>query len=225
LVQAGVLFGIAEGAVRTALSRMLAAGEVEWDGGWYCLAGPLLERQHRIDDSTLGHRLAWEGGWELAVVAVERRAAVERAELRAAAAALHFGEVREGVWARPDNLDRARLPGQRAVLEAQCVSFQGARAPRSLAGQLFDLDGWARRAVQLLAALDGGLTCSGPIQPGELADGMMVSAAVFRHLQADPLLPEELLPPDWPGDLLRGEFAQAYAAFMTRLRAWLADTG
>ena len=35
------LFGIAEGTVRTALSRMAAAGEVEADDGWYRLSGRL----------------------------------------------------------------------------------------------------------------------------------------------------------------------------------------
>src|SRR4051812_7185840 len=48
LVRSGELFGVAEGTVRTALSRMLAAGELETAGdGRYRLAGPLLARQAR----------------------------------------------------------------------------------------------------------------------------------------------------------------------------------
>ena len=38
LVRSGELFGLSEGATRTALSRMAAAGEVEADGTGYRLA-------------------------------------------------------------------------------------------------------------------------------------------------------------------------------------------
>jgi phenylacetic acid degradation operon negative regulatory protein len=41
-----------------------------------------------------------------------------------------------------------------------------------------------------------------------------VSAAVLRHLLADPLLPEELLPAGWPGAELRA----LYDDFDTRYR-------
>lgn len=33
-----------------------------------------------------------------------------------------------------------------------------------------------------------------------------MSAAVLRHLLADPLLPAELLPADWPGTRLRARY-------------------
>ena len=45
----------------------------------------------------------------------------------------------------------------------------------------------------------------------------MVSAAVLRQFQSDPLLPEELLPRDWPGAALRDEydrFDRAYRALL-----------
>ncbi len=47
LVRSGELFGIAEGTTRVALSRMVAAGELEAVGGSYQLAGHLLTRQER----------------------------------------------------------------------------------------------------------------------------------------------------------------------------------
>src|SRR5829696_3691172 len=68
LVRAGALFGIAEGTVRTALSRMAAAGEVDADDGWYRLSGALLERQRRQDESRAAATVAWDGRWSLAVV-------------------------------------------------------------------------------------------------------------------------------------------------------------
>jgi hypothetical protein len=45
LVALAELFGIAGGTMRTALSRMVAAGELEAADGRYRLAGRLLERQ------------------------------------------------------------------------------------------------------------------------------------------------------------------------------------
>src|SRR3954467_12142199 len=69
LVRAGALFGIAEGTVRTALSRMAASGEVVADDGCYRLSGRLVERQQRQEASRSAARAdAWSGRWWLDVV-------------------------------------------------------------------------------------------------------------------------------------------------------------
>jgi phenylacetic acid degradation operon negative regulatory protein len=47
-----------------------------------------------------------------------------------------------------------------------------------------------------------------------------VSAAVLRHFQADPLLPEELLPREWPGTALRAEYDRFDDAYRAVLRDW-----
>ena len=65
LVAVGELFGIAGGTVRTALSRMVAAGELTADGDGYRLVGRLLERKAAQD---IGRRPASDagtarGGW------------------------------------------------------------------------------------------------------------------------------------------------------------------
>lgn len=214
LVRAGALFGIAPGAMRTALWRMASDGELAAEDGWYRLAGPLRDRKRRVDESYAPTRRPWDGTWELAVVAAERRPASERLALRAAAGALHFAELREGIWARPDNLDPERLPASRAVLDAQCVRFTHATGPAELAARLFDLDAWSAGADELLAALAGSASES-------LAEGFMLSIAVVRHLQADPLLPDELLPDGWPGDRLRQAYADHDRAYARRFTAWL----
>lgn len=51
LVRIGALFGIAEGTVRVALSRMVAAGDLLQAGGQYTLSQRLVERQARQDES------------------------------------------------------------------------------------------------------------------------------------------------------------------------------
>jgi phenylacetic acid degradation operon negative regulatory protein len=68
----------------------------------------------------------------------------------------------------------------------------------------------------LLRALDG-LT---PDRPVTLAPGFELSASVLRHLQADPLLPDELLPADWPGTRLRATYDAWDARYRATLREW-----
>jgi phenylacetic acid degradation operon negative regulatory protein len=65
-----------------------------------------------------------------------------------------------------------------------------------------------------------------PLERGDteaLADGFVTSAAVLRHLQADPLLPDELLPARWPGAVLRSDYDRYDAAYRATLRAWFRD--
>ncbi len=50
-----------------------------------------------------------------------------------------------------------------------------------------------------------------------LADRFTVAAAALRHLLSDPLLPDALLPPGWPG----GELRLRYDAFAAELRELL----
>ena len=45
LVRIGALFGIAEGTVRVALSRMVAAGDLVQSSGRYTLSDRLIERR------------------------------------------------------------------------------------------------------------------------------------------------------------------------------------
>ena len=59
-----------------------------------------------------------------------------------------------------------------------------------------------------------------PDGPEALAPGFELSAAVLRHLQADPLLPAELLPADWPGAALRAIYDAWDARYRTTLRDW-----
>jgi phenylacetic acid degradation operon negative regulatory protein len=220
LVRAGALFGIPQGTVRTALSRMVAAGELEADNGWYRLSGRLLERARRQDDSRAADTLPWRGDWSVAVVPGGRRSAVQRAELRGAALELRYGELRDGVWVRPANLDPARLPQASGLLERECQRFDARPVDHLDPALIWDLDDWAGRATQLEQRL-GELV--GRLDDGDteaLAPGFVLSAAVLRHFQADPLLPAELLPAGWPGPVLRQRYDRYDAAYRGLLRSW-----
>jgi phenylacetic acid degradation operon negative regulatory protein len=215
LVHMGALFGINENRARVALSRMVASGEVTTDGaGRYRLSGHLLERQHRQVASRSGRTRRWPGSWVLAVVMTAGSTAEVRTRRRRALLLARLAELREGVWMRPDNLD-LELGDD---LASDVAVFTGATPadPGHTAAKLWDLDGWATRAEDLL----GQLESLPPGHPSDLAPGFVLSAAVLRHLQSDPLLPDELLPSRWPGERLRRVYDDWDARYRQVLAQW-----
>jgi phenylacetic acid degradation operon negative regulatory protein len=221
LVRSGELFGISQGTTRVALSRMVASGELVVVGGGHELSGHLLERQARQQASRAPVTAAWNGTWIMAVVVGGRRPVEARSELRQAMTSLRMGELREGVWMRPDNLTDPSASRAVAVVDAQCQRFEThADADAELAAQLWDLDAWNARARELRRQLDAVV---GSLESGDtaaLAPGFVLSAAVLRHLLADPLLPAELLTVTWCGDDLRHDYDRYDTAFKTLWRDW-----
>jgi phenylacetic acid degradation operon negative regulatory protein len=216
LVHLAGLFGINGNRARVALSRMVAAGEVTTDGaGRYRLAGHLLARQHRQAASRSGDTLPWDGRWRVVVVTASGRSAEERGALRRRLALARLAEQREGVWLRPGNLVLRPDPADGDQVALFTATPDG--DPVALAATLWDLDGWASGALGLLERL-GAVT---PATPDDLAPGFVLSAAVLRHLQSDPLLPAVLLPAGWPGTELR----RRYDAWDRRYRSVLTRWG
>lgn len=223
LVRSGELFGFPSGTTRTAISRMLANGELEADGDGYRLAGRLLERQERQRTSRATDAThPWDGAWELAVVVGERRSAPERTALREAMRRLKMAEWREGVWTRPANLPATRVPAARAVVEAQCRWVDGVPRddPSGLVASLWDLPSWCAEATELGARL---ASLAPRVESGDttvLAEGFVVSAAVLRLFLADPELPAALLPEGWPGRALRDDYERYDRAYKDLWRSW-----
>lgn len=225
LVATAELLGIAPGTARVAMSRMVAAGELEVNDRRYRLVAPdLLARQVRQDLSRLGPDPSWDGTWRTAIVVRDDRTAPERTALRDALTSLRFAELREGVWIRPANLPEGVLTEAVAVASAQCAFVTGElevhSEPADLAATLWDLRGWHDRADEVLAALDrlGPRLAAGDHEA--LAEGFVVSADALRHMQADPLLPHDLLPPEWSGDRLRRTHRRYDRHFKTALADW-----
>lgn len=217
LVRSCGLFGIRAGTARVAISRMAAAGELVADDDGYALGAGLRTRQDRQDLSRQGATAPWDpdrDGWHQAVVTGEARPATERSALRQAGRTLRLAELREGVWLRPANLDLPDQPEALAVVEAQCLRLRAhPDEGRDLACSLWDLGAWAERAHRLLAALE---TSRPDLDAGALdalPHGFVLSAAVLRHLQADPLLPDALLPDRWPGRDLRAAWERWNRSF------------
>lgn len=204
LTAAGEHFGIPASTMRVALTRAVAAGDLERVDGDYALGERLVRRQQRQDEAVEDAGSAWDGSWEMAVVVVSGRPGPERAVLRETLTRHRLGELREGVWTRPANLRRpAAYAGDPVLSTFRATPDED---PAGLVELLWDLPAWARTGNDLVAAL---------AEPRSPAERLAVAAHLVRHLATDPLLPLPLLPRDWPGAALRS----AYAAYQEELRA------
>ena len=227
LVRATALFGIGDGTTRTALSRMTAAGEVRALDGRYELSAPaLLRRRDRQEASRAGRTREWDGAWLQALVVADRpRPAADRAALRVGLRGARLGELRDGVWLRPDNLAAPpELPDVAwSTTRVLDVGPTAIRSSSALAARLWALDDWADRArvlVERMAPVTDRLAAG---DRAVLASGFVLNADVLRHLQADPLLPHALLPRDWPGSILREQFAEYDVAYRRVLTVWFSE--
>lgn len=209
IVRVGGLFGLAEGAIRVALGRMVADGDLLVSDRIYRLSERLVARQRRQDEACSPRTKAWRGAWEAEIVTAPPRPLADRVALRRSMAVLRLGELREGVWMRPANLVRER---HATVLE-QCSFFLARPQEDSaeLARRLWDLDSWAMEARRLHEAVE---------RSSGLVDGFLVTAEVLHHLRADPVLPPALLPEDWPGPALRERYAEFSVGYAQLLREY-----
>jgi phenylacetic acid degradation operon negative regulatory protein len=175
---------------------MVASGDLYRAGSTYRLSERLLERQRRQDAAISPRTRPWVGQWEVAVLTASGRGPADRAQTRADLTALRLAELREGVWLRPDNLDRP-WPGQVATL-VERLTARPEQPAATLAAALWPLDAWATTGRALL---DRFTAASGP------GERFALAAAIVRHLVTDSVLPDELLPPGWPAAELRQQYA------------------
>jgi phenylacetic acid degradation operon negative regulatory protein len=206
LVKIGQLFDITERAMRVALTRMVADGDVATENGTYRLTERLIRRQQQQEASCSPTPRQWNGHWDVAIVTTSGRPLADRVALRKGMLGVRFAQLREGVWTRPANL----VQQFDATVTEHCLFFEGRyRDHPWLVGALWDLPGWATEARRLLTELTTATS---------LTSGFIANAEVFRHLLIDPCLPPELLPADWPGDQLRQRFAEFNTDYAHRLR-------
>lgn len=192
IIATGELCGIAPSTLRVALSRLVASGEVTVVEGIYTLSQHHLDR-HRAQVHDLDPpRRPWTGEWELVAVIESGRDAADRVRLRSRLSADHLAALREGLWMRPANLRRP-LPIDPHVTTMRAVPDD----PELLVPKLWDLAAWAETGFALLKAT------AGPRLDGSRFRAM---TALVRHLRADPILPDEFLPANWPGRELRAAY-------------------
>ena len=204
LVEAAGLFGIAEGSVRVALTRLLAEGLLERDerGEYRLGAGAEPVRRRVAAWRELPSQLRpWSGAW---IGVLDARAPDRLARRRSQRALdwLGFRALRRGLLLRPDNLagglprlreqlaDLGLAPGAVVceVRELDPVSETRARA-------LWDAEALVatyRRHVREIELSRQRLRSRGAEQA--MVESFRVGGAALRTLAKDPLLPEPIVP-------------------------------
>jgi phenylacetic acid degradation operon negative regulatory protein len=205
LVAFGRQVAIKESAVRAALTRMVGAADLHRENGRYTRSERLLERQRRQDEALEVPTGPWDGTWLVAMVVSNGRDRATRLHLRRWMASAHLAELREGVWMRPENL--LWRPDEAVAADLETMRARPAATDADLVEHLFAPRTWASVGRELLAKAEASRTPR---------DRLTAFAAIVRHLTHDPLLPTELLPPDWPGPDLRS----TYAAFQDEVVAF-----
>ena len=211
--------GIAAPAVRTAVSRMVAQGWLEpvaVEGGrGYRATGLAQRRLDEAADRIYRRRVPdWDGTWHLAVVtpSTDRSA---RTRLRADLAYLGYAELTDNVWVSPF-----------ARAELSSVVERGGATART--GRLVDpdpdpVDAWD--LASLRAAYDEWLATAEQLVSDHTTQHEEPDEAAFaarfhlvhewrKFLFADPGLPTELLPDDWPGHDAARRFASEAARLL-----------
>ncbi len=206
LVRSGALFGISEGTVRVALTRMVAL--VSWPPteraatSWSDGSAPASASRTRAADGSTRVD-GWDGGWELHVVRPERRDAAERAALRAAAGRLRLverarrhldaaGQPRRTTSTRRPPTGRRRRHVVHGPARRTRRTGQGAVGPRRL--------GRRRRVlVERIRAAGAELGRRGDLGDGRLAAAFVLEADVLRHLHHDRCCPPSCSPRGGPG--------------------------
>ncbi|KJY45274.1 PaaX family transcriptional regulator, partial [Streptomyces sp. NRRL S-444] len=162
------------------------------------------------------------GEWLLAVFSVpeQERQRHKRHLLRSRLARLGFGAVAPGVWIAPAHLyEETGHTLDRLHLTAYVELFRGGHlgfAPTAEAvARWWDLTSLAKQHEEFLDLHEPVLRAlqSGPAPtPEEAYRGYLLALDTWRRLPyADPGLPRELLPADWPGDRAAAVFAELHA--------------
>jgi len=198
---------VKETAMRVALTRMVAAGDLIRSADGYGLSERLLDRQRRQDEAVNPLTRPWDGDWLVVVVTSIGSDARTRAALRSGLTSRRFAELREGIWMRPDNI--AVELGPELSVHTRTLTARDER-PAELAATLWDLTEWADTGYGLLKAM---------ADADDISGRFAVAAAIVRHLRRDPVLPPDLLPTDWPGQLLRDRYAEFVDELTSRREA------
>jgi phenylacetic acid degradation operon negative regulatory protein len=239
-------FGVNERLVRTATARLAQEGWLEarrvGKHSEYRLTAGGRERFAEATVRIYGAPNApWSGRWTLIVLPA--LPAAERQRLRKDLGWQGFGEIASGVFAHPeapalaglsatnDGFTRqarlADLPARALIFEADLASASSATLVE-LGWNLEDLAHRYRRFADRFERVNAALEREPGPGTGFIVRTLLIHEYRRLHLR-DPLLPERLLPPDWPGAraqrLCRAIYSRVFLASEAHLSASAAQLG
>ncbi len=228
LIELMAPLGLSERLVRTATNRLANSGWLErLARGRRSYFGLSETGRTRFEQATRRIYAAnppeWDGTWHL-VVAVGNGVVPERREaLRRDLAWQGFGTIAPGVYAHPapdpaalaQALAAADMAADAMVFESRAAGLSGAPEPvRALVARGWDLERLATAYQQFLdrfGSLGGRLAA----KPAARPEAAFVIRSLLIHdyrrvMLHDPMLPEALLPDDWPGSEARALCRDVY---------------
>jgi len=212
------LFDLADGTVRTALSRMVANGDLVNDEGTYRLTDRLIARQVQQDAGRTDPPDVWDGTWWTLTVLAERRSMADRRAFRSEMVGARLGELRPDLWMRPANRPiRVEVPDV-MLTRGRVVAGDEQR----LVTQLWDLADLASQAQVHQRALDATAERLGDDDDRALAEAFVALASAQRFLRTEPQLPAELAP-DTTGAAVRARYAEVVEHFQQRLARFFSE--
>ena len=232
LIQLLADLGLSEAASRSVLLRM------RWEG-WldsertgrearYRLAPAIYSAQARIESQLRGKRPPWEGYFCGILYEIPEDDRAYRDRLRRTAQLLGYATLRPGLlvatsdrWAELDGLVSDRPSPGSQLLRVQIRL--GEADSRTVAARLWRLDELAARYREVLASSQALIEQADRHPAGAAAFRAFADATlpIFDASAADPDLPDELLPDDWPGSGLGEALGQAFRAFYPLIAGYL----
>lgn len=225
-------FGIQDGAVRTALSRLASDGWIEsrrrGRNSYYRLtARGQAEFEVATKRIYFAEATAWNGDWHVVILSPDgngRDPVLERLRREGYAA------LTAGTYARPlpEGRDPGVVPGEGVLL-----SFRGEAedpaAARALAARQWPLTELAdayRQFIARFAPLGEAAALAPPADRlTALVTRVLLIHAYRRIVLRDPQLPPALLPEDWPGPEARRLCGRLYRVLLEPSERWLDEHG
>jgi phenylacetic acid degradation operon negative regulatory protein len=232
LIQLLADLGLSEAASRSVLLRMRKEGWLDSERAGrearYRLAPAIYSAQARIESQLRGKRPPWEGYFCGILHEIPEHARAYRDRLRRTAQLLGYATLRPGLlvatsdrWAELAGLVPEPPPPGSQLLRVQ-IRLEPADS-RQVAARLWGLDDLGARYRQVLADSEALTDQADRHPPGPAAFRAFADATlpIFDASAADPDLPDELLPDDWPGPELGTALGRAFRAFYPVIGGYL----
>ena len=214
--------GIADGVVRTAMSRLAADGWLErrrvGRQSFYGLAARGRDTFREASAHIYHPRpTVWAGHFDL--VLTDRTA--DRDRVRAGMTAAGFGQLAPDTWIAPGGHPPATVPGRTLTLDLS----GDAGTARALAARVWPLERMAAAYTRFLEAFtpvrDAMAAGRAVSDLDALAARVLLVHEFRRIVLRDPLLPAAILSATWPGAAARALCIDLYTRLVPASERWL----